>query len=162
MVDTASKSRNIFKPIIAGVVLLAALILIVAFRSQLGDLISSSSKEGGSTIVSWIPDHKAATTVIAGAFVVFLGINWIAHIAGRVRAWLFVVVVEIGLWALFWNGVGIPPLKDLVGLDSVDRISAPAQTVSGALIMVLGGVAFWFLEAKESFEARRHRTGGDD
>lgn len=162
MVDTASKTRNILRPIIAGVVLLAALVLIIAFRSQLSDLISSSSKEGGSTVVDWVPDHKGATTVIVGAFVLFLGINYVAHIAGRLRAWLFVVVIEAGLWVLFWNSVGIPPLKDLVGMESLDAISPTAQAVSGGIILVASGVIFWILEAKEAFNARRHRTGGDD
>jgi len=162
MAQPTSKARNFFRPIIAGVVILAALVLIIAFRSQLGDLLSSSSKEGGSSIMNWIPDHKAATTVIAGAFALFMGLNWIAHIAGRLRAWLFVLVIEIGLWILFWNSVGIPPLKDLVGLKSLDPISGQAQAASGAIIMVLGGAIFWVLEAKESFEMRRHRTGGGD
>jgi hypothetical protein len=162
MAETESKARSVLKPIIAAVVLIVVLILIIAFRQQLGDLLSSSSKEGGSTILNWIPDHKGATVVIAGAFVVAFGINWLAHIAGRLRAWIFVVVLEIGLWILFWNSVGIPPLKDLVGLDNLERISPVAQAVSGAIILFLSGIAFWIMEARENVLARGTRLRGDD
>ncbi|HEY7225416.1 MAG TPA: hypothetical protein VH561_17715 [Micromonosporaceae bacterium] len=160
MVDTGTKtSRSLLKPVIAGIVLIAALVLIVAFRGQLADLISKSGSKGGSSILSWIPDHKDATVVIIGAFVVALGIDWLAHIVGRLRAWIFVVVVEAGLWILFWNSVGIPPLKDLIGLDGLARITGTAQFVSGLIILVLSGVIFWILEAKEAWSERRRSVG---
>jgi hypothetical protein len=161
MTQPSSTTRSIFKPIIAGVLLIAALFLIIAFRNQLGDLVSRSGSKGGSSLLSWIPNHKGATTIIIAAFIVFLGIDYVAHLAGRLRAWIFVVVVQIGLWILFWNNLGITPLKDFLGLKDT-TISGKAQIVSLLIIMVLSGVVFWILEAKEAFDMRRHRTGGDD
>jgi len=162
MAETESKSRSVLKPFIGGVVLIAILVLLIAFRAQLGDLISSSSKEGGSTIISWIPDHQGATFAIVIAFLIAIAIDWVAHIVGRLRAWIFVFVVEVGLWILFWNSLGIPALKDLVGLDDdkLERISPTAQFYSGLIIFLLSGIIFWILEAKEAFQQRRTRTEG--
>jgi hypothetical protein len=158
MAETTSKSRSIMAPIIGGVVLIAALVLIIALRAQLRDLISSSSKSNANTIVGWVPDHQAATLAIVIAFLIAIAIDWVAHLVGRLRAWIFVLVVEVGLWILFWNSVGIPSLKHLVGLDSLERISTSAQFYSGALIFVLSGVIFWILEAIEAFKEKRART----
>jgi hypothetical protein len=158
MAETKSKSRSVLAPIIGGLVIIAALFLIIAFRSQLRDLISSSSKSNTNTIAGWVPDHQAATLAIVIAFLITIAIDWVAHLVGRLRAWIFVLVVEIGLWILFWNSLGIPSLKHLVGLDSLERISTQAQFYSGALIFVLSGVIFWILEAIEAFKEKRART----
>jgi hypothetical protein len=158
MAETESKSRSLLAPIIGGLVLIAALVLIIALRTQLHDLISSSSKSNANTIVGWVPDHQYATLAIVVAFLITIAIDWVAHLVGRLRAWIFVLVVEIGLWILFWNSVGIPSLKHLVGLDSLERISTKAQFYSGLLIFVLSGIIFWILEAVEAFKERRART----
>jgi hypothetical protein len=155
MAETGSKSRSLLAPLIGGVVLIALLVLIIAFRNQLADAISSTSSEGGSRILAWVPEHLGATLAIIVAFFVAIAFNWVAHITGRLRAWIFVLVVEIGLWILFWNSVGIPSLKDLLGFENLERITPTEQAVSGAIILVLSGVVFWFLEARESWQKRR-------
>jgi uncharacterized membrane protein YpjA len=155
MADTGTKSRSLLAPLIGGVVLIALLFLIIAFREQLADVISSSSAEGGGAILAWVPDHLGATLAIVVAFFVAIAINWIAHVAGRLRAWIFVLVVEAGLWILFWNSFGIPSLKDLVGLENLERITPTEQAISGAIILFLSGFVFWILEAKESWQKRR-------
>ena len=160
MAETESKSRSVVKPFVGGIVLIAALVLLIAFRTQLADLISDSSKQGGNSIVNWVPDHQAATFAIVIAFLVAIAIDWVAHVVGRLRAWIFVLVVEVGLWILFWNSLGIPALKDLVGLDDLERISPTAQFYSGLIIFGLSGIIFWILEAKEAFQQRRTRTEG--
>ncbi len=160
MAQPGSKSRSLLAPLIGGVVLIVLLVGVIAFRNQLGDLITDTSREGGGTVLKWVPDHLGATLAIVVAFLAALGFNWIAHVSGRLRAWIFVLVIEIGLWFLFWNSVGIPSLKDLFGLDTLERITPTEQVVSLLIILFLSGIVFWFLEAKESWGARRHRTGG--
>lgn len=156
MAETGTKSRSLLAPIIGGVVLIALLVLIIAFRNQLTDAISSWSTEGGGAVLAWIPDHVDETLAIVVAFLVALGINWIAHVAGRLRAWIFVLVVEAGLWVLFWNSLGIPSLRELIGLDpEALQLNGSEQAVSGLIILFLSGIVFWILEAKESWQRRR-------
>jgi hypothetical protein len=156
MAETGSKSRSLLAPIIGAVVLIALLILIIAFRQQLADVISRSSAEGSSRLIAWVPDHLDETFAIAVAFLVAIGINWIAHVAGRLRAWIFVFIVEIGLWILFWNSLGIPSLRELVGLNPETlQLTVTEQAVSLAIILFLSGIVFWILEAREAWKQRR-------
>ena len=53
---------------------------------------------------------------------------------GRLRTWIFALVVEVGLWLLFWTGPGVPSLNDLLGLR-IPRLSAVDMALSGALVM---------------------------
>jgi hypothetical protein len=91
--------------------------------------------------------------MVAFAVVAFV-INWLAHIRGRLRAWVFAVVVEIGLWLLFWLGLGVPPLNELFGLN-IAKLATRDVVMSGIIVVALTGVLFWFLEARE--EWRRYR-----
>jgi hypothetical protein len=127
MADTGTKSRSLLAPLIGGVVLVALLFLTIAFRDQLRDAIASSSSRGGGAVLAWIPDHVDETLAIVVAFLVAIGINWIAHVIGRLSAWIFVVVVEIGL----------------------------------LIVLILSGIVFWILEAKEKWAERRHRLDTD-
>jgi hypothetical protein len=156
MAETGSKSRSLLAPFIGAIVLIALLVLIIAFRQQLADVITRTSAEGSSRLIAWVPDHLDETFAIVVAFLVAIGINWVAHVAGRLRAWIFVFVVEIGLWILFWNSLGIPSLRELVGLDPESlRLTPTEQAVSLAIILVLSGVVFWILEAREAWKQRR-------
>jgi preprotein translocase subunit YajC len=156
MAETASKSRSLLAPIISAIVLIALFVLIIAFRQQLADVITRSSTEGGSRLVAWVPDHLDETLAIVVGFFVAIGINWIAHVAGRLRAWLFVFVVEIGLWILFWNSLGIPSLRELVGLNPETlQLNGTEQAVSLIIILFLSGIVFWILEAREAWKQRR-------
>ncbi|MBX6748437.1 MAG: hypothetical protein IRY85_02005 [Micromonosporaceae bacterium] len=156
MAETGSKSRSLLAPLIGAVVLIALLVLIIAFRQQLADLIGRSSSEGKDRLIAWVPDHLDETFAIVVAFFVAIGINWIAHVAGRLRAWIFVFVVEIGLWILFWNSLGIPSLRELVGLDpNTLQLTVTEQVVSLAIILFLSGIVFWIMEAREAWKQRR-------
>jgi len=98
--------------------------------------------------------------ILVGILVAF-GINWIAHVRGRIRAWIFALVVEVGLWILFWNSLGIPSLNELFGLN-VDKISANEQVITGLVIIILAGLVFWFLEAREEWNKYRRAHNPDD
>ncbi len=158
----STTTRNIVKPIIAGAVVVLVLALIGAFRVQLLDAITSGSQESSGKLSQWIPEHKGETIIIAIGFALYLAINYVAHVVGRLRAWIFVVVVETGVWFLFWNDFGsLGSGRDLVGLQD-SHLSGVAQINSLLIILVLSGIVFWVLEAKESFDKRQHATGGDD
>jgi hypothetical protein len=161
MPDTESKTRSFLKPVIGGLVLILALIGVIAFRSQIADLLKKAGTKSGNTLVDWVPSHPGATTVIVAGFLLALGINWIAHVAGRLRAWIFAIVVEVGLWVLFWNSLGIPSLDELFRVN-VERISAKEQLISGLVIVILAGVVFWFLESRENWNRYRRQHNPDD
>jgi hypothetical protein len=162
MAETGTKSRSLLAPLIGGVVLVALLFLIIAFRDQLRDAIASSSSRGGGAVLAWVPDHVDETLAIVVAFLVAIGINWIAHVIGRLSAWIFVVVVEIGLWVLFWNSLGIPSLRELIGLNTDElSLTASEQVISILIVLILSGIVFWILEAKEKWAERRHRLDTD-
>jgi hypothetical protein len=163
MADTGTKrSRSLLAPLIGGVVLVALLFLIIAFREQLRDAISSSSSRGGGALLAWIPDHVDETLAIVVAFLVAIAFNWVAHVIGRLSAWIFVVVVEIGLWVMFWNSLGIPSLRELIGLPDELSLTASEQVISILIVLILSGIVFWILEAKEKWQERRHRLADTD
>lgn len=161
MAETESKTRSFLKPVIGGLILIGAIVAIIAFRSQLWDLLKSWSKEGGNALLNWVPNHPGATLVIVVALLVAFAINWVAHVRGRIRAWIFALVVEAGLWVLFWNSLGIPSLNELFGVNT-EKISANEQVISGLVIIILAGMVFWFLESKEEWNKYRRAHNPDD
>jgi uncharacterized membrane protein YpjA len=161
MAETESKTRNLLKPVIGGLILIGAIVAIIAFRTQLWDLLKSWGKEGGNALLNWVPNHPGATLVIVVSMLVAFAINWVAHVRGRVRAWIFAVVVEAGLWVLFWNSLGIPSLNELFGINT-EKITANEQVISGIVIIILSGLTFWFLEAREEWNKYRRRHNPDD
>ena len=159
MADTGSKTRSLLKPIIAGVAVIVVLVLLVLLWNPISDAISGQARSGFSRFINWIGDNPLKALVVFVLFALFLAGNYVAHRVGRLRAWLFVVVVEIGLWILFWNQTVIPPLKDFFGLSEV-KLDLATQAVSGIVVLVLSGVIFWILEAREAWKSRGG-SGGD-
>ena len=88
-------------------------------------------------------------------------INWFAHVRGRLRAWVFAIVVEIGLWLLFWYGLFIPSFNDLFGLH-IEKITPNEAVLSGAIVIALTGLIFWFLEAREEWHKYRRQHNAED
>jgi len=161
MAETESKTRSFLKPIIGGLVLVAALVGVIAFRTQLGDALKKAGTKSGNTLVDWVPSHPAQTVAILMLGLVAFAINWVAHVRGRLRAWMFALVVEIGIFVLFWNSLGVPSLNELFGLN-IDGLSANEQVITGAVVIILAGLIFWFLEAREEWNKYRRRHNPDD
>jgi hypothetical protein len=161
MVDQSSRSRSLLKPVVGGLVLIAAIIAVIYFRSQVWSGLKWTGNELSHWLTNWVPNNKGATVAIVGFGVVAFAINWIAHVRGRLRAWIFALVVEAGLWLLFWYSVLIPSLNDLVGLH-IARPTPNAVVLAGAITMAIAGVIFWFLEIREEWNKYRHRTNPDD
>ena len=163
MAETESKTKSFLAPIVGGVILIVAVVGLIAFRNQLGDLIASSSKQGSQAVIDWVPNHPSETLAIVVGFLVAFGINWIAHVVGRLRAWMFAIVVEAGLWFLFWNSIGvIPSLKELFGISDDVALTGNEQVVTLVIVIVLSGVIFWILEMRENWAKyrRRHNEEG--
>jgi hypothetical protein len=161
MAETESKTRSFLKPIIGGLVLVAALVGVIAFRTQLGDALKKAGIKTGNTLVDWVPSHPAQTVAIVMLGLVAFAINWVAHVRGRFRAWIFALVVEVGIFVLFWNSLGVPSLNELFGLN-IDGLSANEQVITGAVVIILAGLIFWFLEAREEWNKYRRRHNPDD
>src|SRR6266498_3667807 len=156
------RSGGLLGPVVGGLVLIGALIAVIAFRNQLWQFLKWVSHIIGNWVTVWAPAHQRQTGAIAAFAILALALNWIAHVRGRLRAWIFALVVEIGLWLLFWNGPGIPSLNDLFGFR-IPKLSSSAVALSGALVIALTGAVFWFLEAREEWLAyrRRHHVDND-
>jgi hypothetical protein len=155
------RSRRFVGPVLGGLALIAALIAGIAYRRELWRIARWAGGAINHWLTGWVPAHQRETGAILGFAVVALAINWIAHVRGRLRAWIFALVVEIGLWLLFWYGPGVPPLNELFGLR-IPRLSSSAVAVSGAWVIALTGAVFWFLEAREEWLAYRRRHHVDD
>jgi hypothetical protein len=155
------RSRGFVGPVLGGLVLIAAVVAGIAFRRELWRVVRWVSVTIHDWSTAWVPAHQRETGAIVGFAVLALVINWVAHVRGRLRAWVFALVVEIGLWLLFWYGPGIPSINDLSGLR-IPQLSSPAVALSGALVIALTGAVFWFLEAREEWLAYRRRHHVDD
>jgi hypothetical protein len=155
------RSGGLLGPVLGGLLLIVALIAAIAFRTQLWQFLKWATRTIGHWLTVWAPAHPKQTAAIAGFAVIALAINWIAHVRGRLRAWIFALVVEIGLWLLFWNGPGIPSLNDLLGLK-LPPLTASEIALSGILVIGLTGLIFWLLELREGWQAYRHKHTVDD
>ncbi len=155
------RSRGILSPVLGGLVLIAVVVAGVAFRQELWRSAQWAGHTISTWLTGWVPGHPRQTQAIVGFAVVALIINWIAHVRGRLRAWIFAIVVEIGLWLLFWNGPGIPSLNDLSGLK-IPKLAPAAIALSGVLVIAVTGIVFWFLEAREEWLAYRRQHHVDE
>lgn len=153
--------RSLLKPVVGGVILILAIILGIYFRSQLIDALQWVGNLFSDWVTEWVPDHKGATTAIVAFGVVAFAINWIAHVRGRLRAWVFAIVVEIGLWLLFWYGLLIPSFNELFGLN-IDRITPNEVVLSGAVVIALAGIIFWILEVREEWNKYKRQHNADE
>src|SRR6185436_7556316 len=102
-----SSERSLLAPVLGGLALIAGLILAIYFRADLWRAIKWASGQFSTWVTDWIPKHPGQTGAILGFVVLAFVLNWFAHVRGRLRAWIFALVVEIGLWLLFWFGAGI-------------------------------------------------------
>jgi amino acid transporter len=156
VVDQRTRSRSLMAPVLGGIILILALVAGIYFRVQLWHFLKFLGRNIGDWLTNWVPDHPGQTTAIFVFAVVALGLNWIAHIQGRLRAWVFVIVIEVGLWLLFWFKTVIPSFNHLVGLD-IESMSFAVAISSAAIVIALTGLVFWILEAREEWRKSRRR-----
>jgi hypothetical protein len=159
------RSRSLLRPVVSALALIAVIILVIAFRSQVWEATKWTFRTVGDWFTNWVPNHPGESIVLLAFALLAFAVNWIAHVRGRLRAWIFAIVLELGLWLLFWYGAGIPPLYELFGIDlkPADMGGATAVLFSGILVVAITGVIFWFLEAREEWRKYRHRhSTGDD
>jgi hypothetical protein len=158
---SARRSGGLLGPVVGGLVLIAAVVAVIALRDQLWQFLRWAGHVVRDWTTVWAPAHQRQTGAIVGFAVVAFLINWIAHVRGRLRAWIFALVVEIGLWLLFWSGPGIPSLNDLLGFR-IPRLTPSEIAISGALVIAVTGVVFWFLELRESWRKYLHQHSVED
>ena len=161
MVEESTASRSILKPILGGILVLVALVAAIYFRAELWEFLKLVGRQVRYVLTEWIPDHPGQAVAVAAFIVIAFVINWIAHVRGRFRAWVFAVVIELGLWLLFWYGLLIPSIKDLIGLE-VEQMNFRTVMISGLVIIGLTGAIFWFLETREEWNKYRRRHHVDE
>lgn len=157
----ARRSSGLLTPVLGGLALIAAVVAGIAFRADLWRFLQWLGRTISNWFTDWVPAHRGQTGAIVGFAVVAFLINWVAHIRGRLRAWIFALVVEVGLWVIFWYSIVIPPLNELVGLD-IPQMTGSAIWISAAVVVGLTGALFWFLEAREEWRSYRRRHHVDD
>jgi hypothetical protein len=155
------RTRGCLAPVAGGLAVIVAVVAVIAFRGPLRRSAAWVGHAVSDLFATWVPEHRQQTLAIAGFAVVAFLLNWVAHVRGRLRAWIFAVVVEAGLWLLFWYGLGIPSLNELFGLD-VAGLTSTAILISGALVVGVTGAVFWFLEAREEWLRYRRAHHVDD
>ena len=156
-----SRSRGFLTPVIGGIIVIAALIGLIYFRAEVWEFVKFVGRNVGTWMTEWVPAHPGQTFALAIFAVVAFAINWFAHVRGRLRAWIFALVVEIGLWLLFWFGLFIPSLNKLIGLN-IEQMPISTVIVSGIVVIALTGVVFWILEAREEWNKYRRRHHVDE
>ena len=157
-----SSERSLLAPVVGGIALIVALVLAIYFRSELWRGAKWLGDATGTWATEWVPDHPGQTTAIVGFVVLSFLLNWIAHVRGRLRAWVFAIVVELGLWLLFWLGaIILPPLNELLGLN-FEKMSATLVVLSGLIVVAVTGAIFWFLEMREEWRKYRRRHHVDE
>ena len=161
MVDTTRRSRSLLGPVLGGLALIAVLIAGIFFRSEVWTAAKAVGRAFNTWLFDWVPEHPEQGAAIIGFAVVAFVINWIAHVRGRLRAWVFALVVEAGLWALFWYGLLIPSFNELFGLN-IEKMTAGVVILSGAIVIGVTGALFWFLEMREEWRKYRRRHHVDD
>lgn len=157
----ARRSRGFLGPVAGGLLLITTLVAVIALRGPLWELAKVAGRTVSGWLTNWAPAHPRQTAAVVGFGLLTLAINWVAHVRGRLRAWIFALVVEIGLWLLFWYGPGIPSLNELLGFRMA-TLTPIEIAVSGALVIAVTGVVFWYLELREGWLAYRHRHDVDD
>jgi hypothetical protein len=162
MVEESTASRSVLKPVLGGILLLVALVAAIYFRAEVWEFLKLVGRQIRFILTDWIPDHPGQAAVTLAFIVLAFAINWIAHVRGRLRAWIFAVVFELGLWVVFWYGaVVIPPLNEMIGLN-VEQMTLTTVLVSGLVIFLITGAIFWFLESKEEWNKYRRRHHVDE
>lgn len=161
MTQTTAK-RGLLKPVLSGVLVIGLIAVVILFHAEIWKyLIIPVGRAAGWVGTEWVPKHVGQSLAAAGFGVVAFFINWLAHVRGRLREWIFAIVVEIGLWILFW--FPWPPLS-LNKLFRLNIEQMPFLTVllSGFIVIFITGVIFWILELKEEINKyrRRHNAEG--
>jgi hypothetical protein len=156
-----SSERSLLAPVLGGLALIVALVLAIYYRAELWRGTKWLADVAGTWATEWVPEHPGQTTAIVGFVVLSFILNWIAHIRGRLRAWVFVLVVELGLWFLFWYGLGIPSFNELLGLN-LEKMSPTVLILSGVIVVAITGAIFWFLELREEWRKYRRRHNPDE
>jgi hypothetical protein len=163
MAETGSTSRKLLWPAISALVLLVIFSALFYFREQVFDALAKSTASSFHSLSDWIPKHTTELTVILITLAICIAVDWVAHIVGRLRPWIFVVVFQIGVWILFWNTFIGESGKDSLGIDSLKsaNLSVKEQAISMLFILVVSGIVFWILEAKENWNRYRHSQSTD-
>jgi hypothetical protein len=156
-----TSERSLLAPVLGGLALIVALVLAIYYRAELWRGAKWLGDVTGTWATEWVPEHPGQTTAIIGFAVLCFILNWFAHIRGRLRAWVFVLVVELGLWFLFWYGAGIPSFNELLGLN-LEKMSPTVLILSGVIVVAITGAIFWFLEMREEWRKYRRRHNADD
>jgi hypothetical protein len=147
--------------LLTAVIIVAVLLLVIVFRSQLG--------ESGGGIGRFLADHIPDKFGQQAAVVVFLILTALITVAfshaGRYTAYGIAMGIVPLLWFVFWEGFPLlglhPTWTSSLGLGS-EHLD-PVRVITWAVVAdVLITLIFVPLELRENMLRRRHRLGEDE
>jgi hypothetical protein len=145
--------------LLTAVIIVAILVLVIVFRTQLAD--------SGGGLGKFVADHIPETFGQQAAVVVFLILTGLITVgfsrAGRYTAYGIAMGIVPLLWFIFWEGFPLlglhPTWTDSLKLQHLD----PVRVITWALVAdVLITVVFIPLELRENYLRRKHRLGEEE
>jgi len=159
MTERESGGTKFVRGLVIALLAVAALVLLIVFRSQVWDGAQKASRYVGDSFPAQSGSKLAV--VIYLVLAVLLGI--IFSQAGHFTAYGIAMGIAPLLWFLFWEGV--PP----VGLDpswasgaGLDHMSAGNVVLWAVLADIVITLVFFPLELREKYQTRKHRLADAD
>ena len=159
MTDAEGGGRKVLRGLIIAVSIVAALILLIVFRSQVAD--------GVSSLYGVVKDEVPGSTGQKATLVVYLIVSIVLGVlfskAGHFTAYGIVVLLLPLLWFLFWWGFPLlglhPTWIESMGMEKLT--AGPVWTWAIVAAAVITAV-FVPLEIREKFQKRKHRLADAD
>jgi hypothetical protein len=159
MADREGGGTKILRGLVTALVIVAALVLLVVFRSQVTDV--------GKSIGSYVWDHVPGPAGQKTAVVVYLIVAALVGIlfsqAGHFTAYGIAMGLGPLLWFLFWEGFPLLGLKpswtSSMGLGHLPPGQVIVWAVVAAAVITL---VFVPLELREKFQRRKHQLADVD
>ncbi len=159
MADGEGGGRKVLRGLLIALLSVVALILIVVFRSQVGD----AARWMGDSVRDHVPNSTGGKAAVAVYIIVSILLGIMFSKAGHFTAYGIVMGLSPLLWFLFWEGfppIGLnPSWTGSMGLDHL----APGSVILWAIVAdVIITLVFVPLELRENMRRRAHRLSDDD
>jgi hypothetical protein len=159
MVERESGGAKFVRGLVIAVVVVAALVLLIVFRSQAWEGVKNAADYIGDSF----PGQTGSKVAVLVYMVVAVLLGILFSQAGHFTAYGIAMGIAPLLWFLFWEGV--PP----VGLDPSWASSAGLEHMTAGNVVLWAVVAdvvitlvFFPLELREKYQARKHRLADTD
>lgn len=159
MTERESGGTKFVRGLVIALLAVAALVLLIVFRSQVWD----GAQKASQYVADSFPAQSGSRLAIVIYLVLAVLLGIIFSQAGHFTAYGIAMGIAPLLWFLFWEGV--PP----VGLDpswahgaGLEHMSPGNVVLWAVLADIVITLVFFPLELREKFQARKHRLADTD